>query len=603
MESKRSLTEDEIKGILSFIHPLPGIPGEIGDAVASNQFENHAKQLRTIQLYPSKIPEMKKRLESLFFKSQIEAGKSVGALSSSSIGEKNTQSTLSSFHQAGQSKVELLVGVPRLEEIIGVTKDIKTPSMEVHLSLPKDQLVDLFHVKRIAQELFEYKEIISFLLDYDMQNNREIAENEEVWYAFHRTFQNCEFESCTWSVRLTFDTTLLYSYKKKLISLAEIIESNYGDAYCIVSPDNIGIIDVYLSTNNLGDIDAIVDSIKSTRKKGKKKEEDDDDDLIMLIDDDNKEYYFIRDLVIPSIIYLPVGGIEGIKKCYFQEDKDGTWYVTTKGSNLRAILSHPLVNMKRTTSNHLWDNFEVFGIEGTRTYLKRELNKLIFISDRHLDLLNDCMLSSGRPQAVSRYGIDRTQVGVLAKMAFEQPFDEFLRSAAISETEDMSGVSASITVGNVPVLGSGYMKMVDAKTDKLIDVDQEYYNYHQKLLAMLKSESSASQMGPRIQPHQVPRNMATDIKLGGMSISRPVTNPVIPPSTGRKSVLNSKIKPAPFIPTIPVQTGNKNFHGTVTRIVIQDPVAVKELDILNRPSQIVFHGLGGKVVEREVEMY
>jgi DNA-directed RNA polymerase II subunit RPB1 len=71
----------------------------------------------------------------------------VGPIAAQSIGEPATQMTLNTFHQAGVSSKNVTLGVPRLNEIINVSKNIKTPSMKIYL---KDELK---HDKKNAHKI------------------------------------------------------------------------------------------------------------------------------------------------------------------------------------------------------------------------------------------------------------------------------------------------------------------------------------------------------------------------------------------------------------------------------------------------------------------
>ena len=57
----------------------------------------------------------------------------VGALAAQSIGQPCTQMTLNTFHYAGVSAKNVTLGVPRLKELINVSKKPKTPSLTVFL--------------------------------------------------------------------------------------------------------------------------------------------------------------------------------------------------------------------------------------------------------------------------------------------------------------------------------------------------------------------------------------------------------------------------------------------------------------------------------------
>ena len=58
----------------------------------------------------------------------------VGALAAQSLGEPATQMTLNTFHYAGVSAKNVTLGVPRLKEIINVSRRPKTPSLTVYLT-------------------------------------------------------------------------------------------------------------------------------------------------------------------------------------------------------------------------------------------------------------------------------------------------------------------------------------------------------------------------------------------------------------------------------------------------------------------------------------
>lgn len=58
----------------------------------------------------------------------------VGALAAQSLGEPATQMTLNTFHYAGVSAKNVTLGVPRLKEIINVSKKPRTPSLTVFLT-------------------------------------------------------------------------------------------------------------------------------------------------------------------------------------------------------------------------------------------------------------------------------------------------------------------------------------------------------------------------------------------------------------------------------------------------------------------------------------
>jgi DNA-directed RNA polymerase II subunit RPB1 len=70
------------------------------------------------------------------------------------------------------------------------------------------------------------------------------------------------------------------------------------------------------------------------------------------------------------------------------------------------------------------------------------------------------MTFPGKIMSVSRYGIDRKNVGPLAKACFEQPCENFLISATKGEIDDIVGVTAAITLGKLSRIGTGSIDLI-----------------------------------------------------------------------------------------------------------------------------------------------
>ena len=73
-------------------------------------------------------------IETRFQQAHAHPGEMVGALAAQSLGEPATQMTLNTFHYAGVSAKNVTLGVPRLKEIINISKKPKTPSLTVFLT-------------------------------------------------------------------------------------------------------------------------------------------------------------------------------------------------------------------------------------------------------------------------------------------------------------------------------------------------------------------------------------------------------------------------------------------------------------------------------------
>ena len=120
----RSLTQAEIEDILSGIEPNRlGIPS--ASKLAQDEIKNVLrKQLKSIELVPSGIPEMKRVIRQKYNRAIIEPETAVGFLVSEALAAPITQMTLNTFHQSGSSK-NVSFGIEALKELFNVSEERK----------------------------------------------------------------------------------------------------------------------------------------------------------------------------------------------------------------------------------------------------------------------------------------------------------------------------------------------------------------------------------------------------------------------------------------------------------------------------------------------
>jgi DNA-directed RNA polymerase II subunit RPB1 len=462
---KRYLTPEEIDDILSTIVVNKSYDPEVVKSICHNVSINIKNQLKKVKVYPAIIPELKEKVRYAYETSFLHPGENVGCIAASSIGEQNTQASLNSFHSAGIGKANLTTGVPRLKELLNASRDVKTPSCTIYLKPDIGDLTDLYVVKNFCDKEIIYYNIRNLVKEMVVEYRPALSEYDSRYYSFFKNFYDDSFEPYKWRIRLSFCVESLFKIKKSLSYITGCIKLAltlcHENISIIFFPDTSGIIDVWVNDN----IDNPLNVIK---KKQSKQGDELKNNIVLLTNDENKVYFFIKDVVSHLINECPVSGIFGIEECYFNEEKGGAWSVTTKGSNYREILNHPHVDFTRTRSNNIWDIHDVLGINAARTFLEEEFFKnLSNLNKRHLDLLTANMTTTGKICSVSRYGIDRKQVGPLAKMCFEQPFDNAIQAALNGEKDYIIGASASVCTGRTIKSGTGMVKLLVGQNNSL----------------------------------------------------------------------------------------------------------------------------------------
>jgi DNA-directed RNA polymerase II subunit RPB1 len=183
----------------------------------------------------------------------------------------------------------------------------------------------------------------------------------------------------------------------------------------------------------------------------------------------------LKKFIVRLLNGIVIRGVPGIKAVSFRQDKnqlelkDGvyktmTQYVLdTDGTNFQAVMTHPMVDGRRLVSSHVHDIYENLGIEATRQVLLNEISTLFEeagVNYRHLGLLCDVMTTAGRLMSVDRYGINRKDIGPIAKASFEETEKILLRASVFGEIDPVTGVSANIMTGQTIRGGTAFTQLL-----------------------------------------------------------------------------------------------------------------------------------------------
>lgn len=446
-----------------------GIPQEIQQSILTKQKKILFTQLLGKEVYESILPDLIKRLKERLYMSQISPGESIGILCAQSIGERQTQMTLNTFHAAGMTVQTVITGVPRFLELLNASKEPKISSTKCFLKKEYDNL----HILK--------QEITKDIIDIHMPQLYEtyhvlpnICENHRFWYPmflkFYVTKKSADqrmryniFKETNYFVRYTLSKDAMYRYNISTYEIAERLCQKYEDIFCIYSPNYQATLDVFMDLSDVeipssGDImECAVQNDDEDSVVLKKKTLD--PEKLKFLTNENKDTIYIEEVLIPQIDQFQLFGIPNVTD-YFIEKVDDSYILHTKGNNFERLLSCPHILADKTISNNMWNIYECLGIEATREFLISEFSNIVssdgtFINQCHIALLVDIMTFSGSIISISRYGMKNDQFGALAKASFEESLDNFLKAGFFSEIETTRDVSASIICGKRPNIGTG----------------------------------------------------------------------------------------------------------------------------------------------------
>jgi DNA-directed RNA polymerase, subunit A'''' len=366
------------------------------------------EQLRTFldgkEITDAQFKEILERVEKEYLSTRIEACEAVGVIAAQSIGEPGTQMTMRTFHYAGVAEINVTLGLPRLIEIMDARKEPSTPTMTVYLE--PDYGIDRDKAREVswqieAAPLHEFGDITT-----DMENMQVVV---------HLNTKVCE---------------------KRKITPAEIME---------VAPKKIR------DRRHYRDFENDVDEAKA---------------VIIFTPKDRESYQNLFQLA-EHVRNVIVQGIDDIARVVVRKE-GGEYILYTEGSNLKDVFDVAGVDTTRTRTNNISEIAQVLGVEAARNAIIHEaqstLNEQgILVDVRHLMLVADMMCMEGEVKQIGRHGIAGEKESVLSRAAFEVTVNHLLDAAVANETDELSGVTENVIVGQPILLGTGDVRLVAVK--------------------------------------------------------------------------------------------------------------------------------------------
>jgi len=415
----------------------------------------------------------------------VHPGEMVGVIAGQSIGEPTTQLTLNTFHLAGvSSKSNVTRGVPRIEEILRLTKNPKHPSLTVHLKQIDEAEQD--KATKYANMLQHTKlvdVIKSVQICFDPNDKTTTVVDDRIlmeqFYEFEDMMEDCleseldtNVQKSKWIIRLELDADSLLDKNITMDDIHFAITNSHGnDISCVYSDYN---------ANNLVFRIRLNSSIfnKSKKQKGIADTLDQSDEIYMLRN--------FQEALLNNIVLRGINGIDNVnpRKLKNNVSRDegkyiakDVWVLDTTGSNLMEILAMDFIDANRTYSNDIKEIFDVLGIEAARQIIYNEFFEVmefsgVYINYHHLSLLCDRMTSTKGMVSIFRSGILNDDIGPLSKATFEVHTEVLLDASRHADFDHMRGVSANVMMGQMGVFGTGCFQLV-LDMEKMRDLEDQ----------------------------------------------------------------------------------------------------------------------------------
>jgi DNA-directed RNA polymerase beta' subunit len=493
------------------------------DMIASIRANLNSKYLVSLKISQEQFKTIIEQTYQKIIEAYVNPGEMVGAIAAQSIGEPTTQLTLNVFHSTGQgSAANVSRGVPRMKEIMDLTKNPKTPSYNITLAdwkmyknvpligaresenkeLYEEQVSQIKkNVKEVMskltyttlKDLSDSVKVIGYTFGTDLDSLRDadkfivqqyLDTNPEVLQEYELQKDNEEgISSTVWIIHFNLKSNAMLRLKEfegrpeiiyLSLNIAEkaIREGGPGkkkwsdlrldyNLSTTFDSDNIFVQAIVLNMGEEGNIDPVA-TIRGLTKKLENSQ-------IMGIE--GIEQAYCRQ--VKKIINSKDGALitpEADEYSKWKSSRDYGMTIDTNNNQITGQSMYQLFAMNdldytKVYSNNIQEVMSVLGIEAAKELIFLEATEVLefagtHINHRHMELLSDVMTVQGYLVPVSRYGVNKSDSGPWARASFEETAQQVSTAAFFSEKDPMTGVTPNIMFGQFIKAGTNSMEVM-----------------------------------------------------------------------------------------------------------------------------------------------
>jgi DNA-directed RNA polymerase beta' subunit len=370
------------------------------------------------------------------------------------------------FHLSGAAAATTVTsGVPRMRELMGVSKNIKTPEMRIYLR--RDWATSMERAKQVLSTVQTtlFRDMVrSSAVYYDPNDSDTTVEDDAELMRFYHEFSRaladpsttgspsgdaCDATTSPWLLRFELDRMKMLDLQVTMLDVECVLLDFYSDLVsCVLSDDNADKLVCRLRLNLAAAGTSAASNDLLTEIKA--------------LEQSIMENLVIKGVekVVKAVLAAPaMGKLKRYDAVTDAFEPDAEWSIITLGSNIMDVFCNENVDAARTTTNDVYEVYQYLGVEASRAVLIHELRLVLgdlALDHRHLSLLGDAMSNRGFLMTIDRHGINhRGELGPLAKCSFEQTDAMLIKAGIFAERDKINGVSANIMLGQIAPCGTG----------------------------------------------------------------------------------------------------------------------------------------------------
>lgn len=401
LETQEPLSVSTIEEICTKAIPVPMAVPVIRDAIVEKHTTELKRMLENVKVSPSALEEFQTKLVMTYHTAVITPGEAVGIQAAQSIGEKQTQLTLNTFHTAGKLQQ---TGVGRFLELLDVKKNLKVKTCTLYFKKKYETAEDL---------------------------RRDVG-NSVVEMRLEYIVKDTSFDDKTGEICYTLDTEKLFKNRLNPVKICKVLSrKTSGFKFTPKAASIIVEVEDGEGPLNVGELVTSMFIQETTKELGK----------VLLC------------------------GIDGIEKMFLQYENNEWFVITSGTNLKKLLAHPLIDHRRIYCNNmwEVLDCLGLVAMK--KMLFEELKKNIVGINPEHIQLLVDKMTFKGKPMPVNRYTMRTNDVGPLCKATFEESTDNIVSAAMRTEVDQVNGVSASIMCGNKIRMGTGVFDLqIDYKT-------------------------------------------------------------------------------------------------------------------------------------------
>ncbi len=388
---------------------------------------------------------------NMFKTSLVEYGTSIGMIASECTSESMTQKILDSIHSSGTSKGNFL---STIKEVYGgkTTAQMAAPYMNIFIKSEYED--DLSKIQEIANDI-EMMDLVKFVdrAQIFFEEYKKIEhpgykhEITAIFDVFEKHNINMHIPSnlIKWCIRLEFNHETMIEKNMQIATIYRKIKKQFPMLFIVYTDDNTEhiIMRIYMQ-KDLFKKESVINQ------------------------------FTVKEFLHTKLLKIIIRGIIGITSASVKKNfvprsivsEDGSikvirkHIIQTTGTNLSDITNNKYIDTSKTTSNSIFEIYELYGIHAAKMMFIQRLRELSGsdINIKHYMLIADVLTFNGYISNIEKSGLsaDNTDNALLS-ISYSHPL-QTIADAALNNDHSLvnTNISSSLMMGTTPNLGSNY---------------------------------------------------------------------------------------------------------------------------------------------------